>query len=375
MLDLLSYVALGTVADVVPLVGENRVLTVFGLGAIKQTRFAGLNAMIDAARLRDERIDAYHVGFVLGPRLNACGRMGHAREAVRLLTTDDANEAAELASFLTKENDRRRTTERAIFDEAKQLVHDQGYDSADHRALVLAKENWHPGVIGIVASRLVEQFARPVVMLNCDNGTAKGSARSVPGIHMHEAFTACSAHLAGFGGHEMAAGLSLPSDNIDAFRQALVDYVNARLSPEDLTGLVEVDASVSLVGCKLSLFDQLMRLAPFGRGNPSPRLLVENAVLDQPPQRVGQEGKHLSLIVRQGQTRTKAIGFQMGELADGLAAGERLDLVFEPKVNTYRGSRKPELHLIDLQRSAEVAPADSASPSDELERGAAQQHV
>ncbi len=175
LMDLLSLVALGTVADVVPLVDENRILTVYGLGRAKQTRFEGLNAMIDAARLRDEKIDAYHVGFVLGPRLNACGRMGHARRAVHLLTEAEGEEARELAEFLTEENDRRRATERAIFTEAEQMVREHEYDAEHTRAIVVGKENWHPGVIGIVASRLADRFVRPVVMLNYDNGSAHGS--------------------------------------------------------------------------------------------------------------------------------------------------------------------------------------------------------
>jgi single-stranded-DNA-specific exonuclease len=348
LMDLLSYVALGTVADVVPLVGENRVLTIFGLNRVKSTRFEGLNAMIDAARLRDEKIGAYHVGFVLGPRLNACGRMGHAREAVRLLTTATGDEAAELAKFLTQENDRRRSTEREIYQEAQRMVREAGYDAPDHRAIVLGKEDWHPGVIGIVASRLVETFSRPVVMLSYENGTAKGSARSVEGVSIHEAFCACQQHLAGFGGHTMAAGLSLPVDNVEAFRQALVHHVNQQLQPEDLVGLIRVDATVSLEDCGLPLFNQLEQLGPFGRGNPAPRLLIQNAILDRDAERLGQGGKHLSLFLRQGQTRLKAIGFQMGHLADQLPAGQHLALVFEPKVSTFRGTHRPELHLLDI---------------------------
>jgi single-stranded-DNA-specific exonuclease len=365
LMDLLSYVALGTVADVVPLIEENRVLTIFGLGRVKQTRFAGLNAMIDAARLRDEKIDAYHVGFVLGPRLNACGRMGHAREAVRLMTTDDENEARELASFLTKENDRRRSTEKEIFQEAKQRVTEAGYDATDHRAIVLADERWHPGVIGIVASRLVDAFARPVVMLSCDNGKAKGSARSVDGLHIHQAFTACQQHLSGFGGHAMAAGLSLPTEEIDAFRQALVQYVNRYLGPEDLVGVLQVDGTIDLNRCGLQLFDQLARLAPFGRGNPTPHLMLENVQLDRDAERVGQQGKHLSLLLKQGGTRLKAIGFQMGDYAEQLPAGVTLDVVFEPKVNTFRGTRRPEIHVLDFQFAAQA----DAQAENEKDRG------
>lgn len=350
MVDLLSLVALGTVADVVPLVDENRVLTAFGLGRIKQTRFLGLNALIDAARLRDEKIDAYHVGFVLGPRLNACGRMGHAKQAVHLLTEAEPTEAAELAKFLTAENDRRRATEREIFDQAHEIITEQGYASEDRRAIVVGKEGWHPGVIGIVASRLVERFGRPVVMLAYDDqGVAKGSARSVDGVSIHEAFVACAAHFTRFGGHTMAAGLTMPVANVDALREDLVAYINDRLAAEDLTGIINVDGELTLDQCTLNLFDQLNRLAPFGRGNPTPRLLLRGVSLESPAHTVGAHGAHLSLLLRQGDSCMKAIAFGMGELAPTLPAGAVLDVVFEPKVSTWQGRRRAELHVQDLR--------------------------
>lgn len=347
--DLLSYVALGTVADVVPLVGENRVLTVFGLGRIKQTRFEGLNALIDASRLRDEKIGAYHVGFVLGPRLNACGRMGHAKRAVRLLTAPGPGVAQELAEFLTQENDRRRATERAIFSEAERMVREQSLDAEHSRAIVVGKENWHPGVIGIVASRLVERFARPVVILNLDNGTAQGSARSVEGLSIYDAFNACREHIDHFGGHAMAAGLALRSDRVDAFREALVEYANERLSPADLTGLTKLDACVELEQCDLDLFRQIQRLAPFGRGNPEPRLLLRGVELAGPPQRVGREGHHLALTLAQQPHRRRAIAFGFADVADALTPGAALDVAFEPRLNEWNGQTQPELRVCDLR--------------------------
>lgn len=349
MIDLLSLVALGTVADVVPLVGENRVLTTFGLGRIKQTRFIGLNALVDAARLREEAIDAYHVGFVLGPRLNACGRMGHAREAVRLLTDVTEDEAKRLAEFLTKENDRRRATERAIFEEASGMVVERGYDGPDCRAIVLAKEDWHQGVVGIVASRLVEKFGRPVVLMNRDNGSARGSARSVDGLSIHEAFTACGEHLEKFGGHAMAAGLTMRTDRVEVFRDALVSFVNRRLKPEDLVGRLTIDAEVALDDCRIELFDAIRRLAPFGRGNPTPRLVVRSVTLDRPAQRIGGGGKHLSMTLRQGSTLVRAVAFGFGDEAERLPAGVRLDVAFNPKVSTWQGRRRAEVHVIDLK--------------------------
>ncbi|MCX5662104.1 MAG: single-stranded-DNA-specific exonuclease RecJ [Planctomycetota bacterium] len=351
LLDLMAFAALGTVADVVPLVGENRVLTTYGLGRIKQTTFAGLNALIDASRLRDEKIDSYHVGFVLGPRLNAAGRMGHARTALRLLTDAPPAEAAEIASFLTGENESRRATEREIFEEAKAMVKAGGYDGRDSRAIVLGKAGWHPGVVGIVASRLVEAFARPVVMLSLDpeSGEAHGSARSVDGVSIHEAIGSCAGLLSSFGGHAMAAGLRFPSDRLDAFRDQLVTFVNQRLGADDLVAILPIDAECSLAEIDLEIGNQLQRLAPFGRGNPSPVLCVRGAVVERSAQRMGGEGKHLSVMLRQGQRLVRAVGWSMGDFAPKLPAGSRIDAAVEIHCSEWQGVRRAEAHLKDIK--------------------------
>ncbi len=349
MVQMLSLVALGTVADVVPLMDENRVLTTFGLGRIKQTPFIGLSALIDASKLRDEKIDAYHVGFVLGPRLNACGRMGHAKDALELLTTAKGPRATELARFLTNENDRRRATERQITEQAKQMVTDRGYDAPDRRVIVVGGEGWHPGVVGIVASRLVDTFGRPAIVLGYNNGTAQGSARSVDGVSIHEALSACSDHLERFGGHAMAAGLTLPTDKVDVFRDALIQQVNGLLDESELVREMRIDAEVAFEDCTLDTFDSLSKLAPFGRGNRTPRLLLRGAVLDRPSQRMGAAGKHLSMtLAHRGQT-IRAVAFGMGEHAGLLPGGAVVDLLFEPKVNAWKGVRRPELHINDFK--------------------------
>lgn len=353
LLDLLAYVALGTVADVVPLVDENRILTVYGLGRIKRTRFVGLNALLDASRLREERIDAYHVGFVIGPRLNACGRMGHAREAVHLLTTAGPDEAAQLATFLTQENERRRSIERFIFDEAQQMVVEAGYDSIDHRAIVLGKAGWHPGVVGIVASRLADMFSRPVVVLNYEQDAqrpeAHGSARSVSGLSIYEAIEHCASMLNSFGGHAMAAGVRLDLDRVDEFRRRLVGFVNDRLGPQDLVDTVDIDAVCTLDDVAVELFEQIQRLAPFGRSNPWPRLCVQGVINDRPAQRIGAGGKHLRLTLRQAKRLASAVGFNLGDLAQRLPAGAKLDVVFEPKLSMWQGRMRPEMHIVDVR--------------------------
>ncbi len=354
LLDLLSLAALGTVADVVPLLGENRIITTFGLGQIKRTQFIGLNALIDASKLRDEKIDAYHVGFVLGPRLNACGRMGHAREAVQLLTSATAEEAQTIAKFLCQQNDVRRATEKSIFNEAKALVEEHGYHDPQQRAIVLGREGWHAGVVGIVASRLVEAFHRPVVMLSVADGHAHGSARSVPGVSMHEALCHCAEHLTTFGGHAMAAGLKLDATRIEVFRQSLVKFINAKLPAEALTGWLDIDVDCTLDDLSFKLAEQVQKMAPFGAGNPSPLFCLRNVILAGPVRRMGQGGKHLRLLLRSvaggGGRHAEAVWFGAGDLEDQLVPGSRLDIVFRPVISTWQGQRRLELHVEDARR-------------------------
>jgi len=350
LVDLLPLAALGTVADVVPLIGENRVITHCGLRRIRHTPFIGLDALITAARLDDEhKIDSYHVGFVLGPRLNACGRMGHAREAVKLLTDATPGEAAAIAEMLNKENDNRRATERRILEQASSIVTERGYDHDDVRAIVLADEAWHKGVVGIVCSRMVERFGRPTVLMNIDNGQASGSARSIDALNIHEAFTACKDHLGRFGGHAMAAGLTMDCDRIDAFREAMCDYAKAQLTVEDLTPVIDVDAEVDLSVLSTDLVDQIKRMEPFGRSNRSPRIMIRGAALHQPARTMGQKARHLSMIVNQNGTSMRCIAWSMGELVDRLPAGVTVDLVAEPKLNTWQGRTNVELVVEDLR--------------------------
>lgn len=383
MVDLLPLAALGTVADVVPLVGENRVLTSYGLARIKNTPWLGLNALINVADLRGEKVSAYHVGFVLGPRLNAVGRLGHAAEAVKLLTDANEHEAVAIATGLTRINDQRRRTEKRIFDEAVAQVETHGFETSDQRALVLAapgieqlkaqdkaKENfseggassggggWHPGVIGIVASRLVERFHRPTVMLalmqdETKGMVAKGSARSLPGVSIVEAFDACAEHLLKHGGHAMAAGLQLEAGKVDAFRGAMVEHINQQLGEDDLIGRVRYDAEAQLRDCCLATCQELERLGPFGASNPAPRFLMRGVRLQRPAQRIGQNGKHLRLMLIDGDGQDAhvqpAVAFGFGDHAEQLAGGVTVDLIAEIKINDFRGLRKADLHLIDFR--------------------------
>jgi single-stranded-DNA-specific exonuclease len=286
--------------------------------------------------------------------------MGHARDAARLLTTDDPQQAAKIAAFLTRENDRRRQTERTILEEARQMVRDAGYDSTDHRAIVVGKAGWHPGVMGIVASRLVEEFCRPVVLLHIDpdSAQAQGSARSVKGLSIHEAFSHCAHHFESWGGHAMAAGLRMDSARMDAFRADLLGYINDRLGPEDLVSELVVDADCTLDQVSVDRWRALQALAPFGQANPSPVLCARAVTLDRAPQPVGNQGQHLRLLLRQGDRLVDAIAFGFGDHREQLPAGVKLDVAFSPKLSQWQGRWRTELHVKDVRllRSSDTGP-------------------
>ncbi len=360
LVKLLPLVALGTVADVVPLTGENRILVAFGLRAFPVTRLRGLIELIRASGIGDKEVTAYHLGFVLGPRLNASGRMEHAEAAVRLLTAADDAEAAAIAQGLNAANQRRRDEERAIVEQARGSIERDGHHAEDRRAIVVAGDGWHPGVVGIVASRLVEAYHRPVVVLCRDNGTARGSARSVEGISIHDALHSCGSLLTKWGGHAMAAGLELPSIHVDALRDGLVNHINPLLPPDRLRGTIRVDATIEAGDCRVEVFREIDRLAPFGCGNPMPRLLLRNSVIDR-VQRMGGSGLHLALHLRGDGAagNLRGVAFDRGNWADTLVAGMTLDIVFRPKLDMWQGRTRAELMVEDVRV---VPPAESSSP-------------
>ncbi|MEC9373129.1 MAG: DHHA1 domain-containing protein, partial [Planctomycetota bacterium] len=313
LLELLALAALGTIADVVPLLEENRVLARFGLSVIRSTRFVGLNALIEASSLDAERVSVEDVGFRLAPRLNACGRLGHAQEAVELLTTQDKKRAAEIAAELTRTNERRRAVEREIAAQAADFAEVAGMTGPDRRAIVLAHESWHPGVVGIVCSRLVERFGRPTILLQREGDRCAGSCRSVDGFDIHDALTACAKHLDSFGGHIMAAGVKLSADRLPAFTEAFIEIANSRLAAEDLVPSLRIDCDAALDELTPAIVERLERLGPFGAGNPTPRIRMKGLRLVGPPQPLGAHGKHLKITVRQNERMLRMMGWSWGE--------------------------------------------------------------
>ncbi len=341
--------ALGTIADVVPLVGENRIIAVHGLTGLPRSAHVGLRALIQSAGLDGEKLDAYHVGFVLAPRLNAAGRMGHARLAVDLLTGRAGDRCGEIAEYLAKQNTERQKVERAITNQAVEMVESQGLADDSHQAIVLASPDWHGGVIGIVASRLVDRFNRPALLIAINGeGVGQGSGRSVPGLHMRDALAACDEHLIGYGGHAMAGGLKIDPANIDAFTDAFVDYANANLTPDDLQPTLHLDAETTIAALSFPVVEHLTKMAPFGQANPQPLVALRGCRIVTEPRRMGQKGNTIGLLLGQGSETIRAVGFGMGDLADHLAGVKEIDVAGTPILNSFRGKTNVEFKLKDV---------------------------
>ena len=348
LLDATAFAALGLIADIVPLTGENRIITSFGLKHLSHARNVGLHALIEVSGLSEKKsYDDYDVGFRLAPRLNAVGRLGHARLAVELFTRADATRAQEIAALLDAQNRRRQQVERGIVQQAEALVIERGFDRDSCHGIVLASEDWHAGVIGIVASRLVDRFHRPTVLIALDGGQGQGSGRSVRHFPLHEVLEACGEHLLNHGGHAMAAGVKLSAEQVEPFTKAFLAEAGRRLTPKDLRPKIYLDAEVELSQLTTEVVESLQRMAPFGPDNPSPRMATTEVELVDAPRAVGRTGDHLQLRIRQDRDYRKAIAFGFGRQADELAQHRRLRLAFEPIINEWNGRRSVELKVID----------------------------
>jgi len=340
--------ALGTIADVVPLVGENHVLASFGLRALSASEHPGIAALREVGRLQGKPIDAYHIGYVLGPRLNAAGRMGHAAKAVALLTTAGPEAAIDIARDLDRQNRRRREVEQEILQEADEQVAATFSPQRD-AAIVATGRGWHTGVIGIVASRLVEKYHRPTILIGTDEDRAQGSGRSIPGFHLFQALSACREHLTTFGGHTMAAGMRLPAKAVEPFRQAFLAHAARTLTADDLTPRLTVDAEVDPGHLDLETAKALERLGPFGAGNPRPVFVARRVRVVGQPTRIGRRGDHLAMHVTSGGRARRCVGWHMGEFADAVGRAGACGIAFTCRVSTYRPTQpEVELHLKDL---------------------------
>jgi single-stranded-DNA-specific exonuclease len=339
----LSLVALGTVADVVPLRGENRILVKHGLTALSRSRNPGERALLTLAG--KERPDASDLAFRLAPRINAAGRLGDSRIAVELFAGDSYETALETAKKLDRMNRRRQDIEKRIFEQAVEQVHARSME--DDPVLLLESDAWHAGVIGIVASRLVEAYGRPAVLIAMDGPVGRGSARSVPAFHIQKAFLRCSKTLLTFGGHAQAAGLTLERDRLEAFRDALGQAAADILEGGDLAPQLDVEAEVPLEALNNSFLAELALFHPFGQGNPEPVLAAREGRIAGKPKTMGAGGKHLSFFFRQDRAALRAVAFGFGDRATELE-GAQADLAFVPFLNRFRGRESVELRVKDI---------------------------
>ena len=354
----LDLVALATVADVVPLVGENRSLVKRGLVEMRRTRRPGLRALMAASKCEPTRLDESDLAFRLAPRINAAGRLYRADAGVELLLTEDESRAEEIAVELGRANSERRAREREVDTAAEAARRELPEALREAPGLVLAGEDWHPGVVGIVASRLVERHHRPVVVVSLDGeGGGRGSGRSIPGFDLLAALQACSEHLESFGGHRAAAGLSLRAENLDAFREAFAAHATAVLGPDELLRTQRIDAMVGGVGLGLELAEELGQLAPFGMGNPGVRLMVPSARVSDV--RTMGEGKHSRFSLHSGSHR--ALGVAFGRSSLGVEDDDAVDAAVRLEVNHWNGSVEPRVVLNELY-PLDAGEADDAEP-------------
>ncbi len=356
----LDLVALATVADMVPLVGENRRLVREGLRLFREGPRVGLRALMATAGVDPEAVDAGALGFRLGPRINAAGRLYRADAGVELMLTEDSERATQIAEELDRANAERRWAEQKVVEAAERARSALPAELADAPALVLAGEGWHPGVVGIAASRMVERHYRPAILLSVDGSRAKGSARSIPGFDLVAALGACDRHLVRYGGHRAAAGLELDADELDAFREAFITEAGSKIDPADLVRREHLDALVGVGrdGIGMDLARQLESLGPFGMGNPGPRLLVPSGRLRE-VHPLGEEGKHSRFQLESGAGRALGVAFGMnGEVSR--REDQALDLSIELEVDRWNGAEQPRVVVRELYPLTDSADAEAA---------------
>ncbi|MEM9411340.1 MAG: single-stranded-DNA-specific exonuclease RecJ [Planctomycetota bacterium] len=351
----ISLAAIGTVADVVPLLSENRIIVNHGLNLLPSFANTGLRHLLRLAQLDIKpKLDAEDIAFMIGPRLNAAGRLGQAQLGVELLTIQEDDRAQALAEYIDQLNKSRDSLDRSILRAANKQLKDD-FDISIEPGLVLASPDWHVGVIGIVAGRLVEKHHRPTILISIDKlgqKPATGSARSIPGIDILKAIAGCKEHVIKFGGHRAAAGLSIEPDKIDEFREAFCHQITLQSNTQELIPELDIDAEARLSQLTIHTLNELEKLAPFGQGNPRPVMCASRVQLARQPKTMGKEDRHLDLQLMQQDVKIRAVGFGKGEWVTDLADDNgQFDFAFKPVINDFNGRRKVELHLIDYRRS------------------------
>lgn len=352
-----EFAAIGTVADLMPLTGENRYLVKLGLERLSKSSYPGILALFKVCGIAGKEITSTHLGYALAPRINASGRLQHAGGALRLLTTDDAEEAERLALELDLLNKERQRIVEEMTTEALDMLQEEQYwehGTLRHHVIVLAREGWNAGVIGIVAARLLEKFYRPVVVLSIDEATgmAKGSARSIAGYDIHKALTCCQELLEHYGGHQAAAGMTLRQEWIDTFRERLHGFADEWLKEEDFIPMLQADAEFNLGDISVESIGQIEALAPFGMGNPAPRIQLSHLDV-QEIRTMGKDKQHLKLQLAQSSLESactlEAVGFGRGSLTELISPTAQLDVIGELSINEWNGVRRPQIIIQDMR--------------------------
>ena len=354
----LDFTALGTIADVMPLREENRVIVHYGLQELTQTRKPGLRALRQVSGRAEKPAGVGEVGFQLAPRLNASGRLGSATHSVALLTARDAYEAERLAQLLDTVNQQRRTLQHAMETAVHERIARQ-YNGRPPAAIVLGDPSWHLGVVGIVAAKIAEAYHRPTFLLYINGDTARGSGRSIPAFNLYCGLQHCAQWLRQFGGHKYAAGLTMDTAQLPFLQEHFIRFAAATLSPEDLQPILHLDAVLGLVDITPALVTDLERCEPHGAGNPTPLFCTQAVQLASPVRRLGQQGQHARFRVTQDGASLNVVAFHQAEQVLALPAGAVVDIAFTPTINTWREQSQLELHLRALRLHAPLPPGEN----------------
>ena len=340
----LDLVALGTIADLVPLTGENRIFAKEGLKTIKEAKKEGIKELLNVSKLTDKEINSYHIGFLLGPRINAAGRVASAKKAVELLLTKSSEKANTIAQELDRQNQERRKIQKKIFEEACALIKKEKMDS--NYSIVLVREGWHPGVAGIVASKVVEKFYRPTIILCLEKGIAKGSGRSIENFHLFHAVKKCKDLLLSCGGHKLAIGLTLKAENVPQFKKRLEEEAKKSLSEDDFRKKINIDSLLSFSEISHSFLDDLKKLAPFGRGNSRPVFASQNLKVGK---FLRKNSQHLFCWLAEKGRYLEAAGFGMAKTIN-LSQDDVVDIAYYPQINDWQGMKRIQLNLKNIKQ-------------------------
>ena len=343
-LKYLDLVCVGTISDIVPLIDENRTISKLGLKLVKQTRNIGLKVLLES--IGYQKIDSNTVSFGIAPRINACGRMGHEEEALNLFLTNDVEEAKKITENLNKYNIERQEIEKRIFKEAEEFM--QNEEEQKLPCIVLGKENWHHGVIGIVSSKITDMYFKPSILLCFEGEKAKGSGRSIEGFDLHDALEKCNTYIDQFGGHSMAIGVTINKENFAEFKQEIEEYAS-KIKIEEFVPIIKIDEKILLQDINIRDIKDLELLEPFGEGNKMPLFQISNVKITSV--RALSEGKHLKISVKDENKQIDAIGFNIGNLSSEYSIGSKVDLLGSLEINNYRGMENIQINLKDIRHS------------------------